>query len=49
VEEGGKVPRRDTAGSLMSGGRFLVKDVNVSILGYRGEIRCGCAEGKGKQ
>jgi len=29
------VPRRETAGSLMSGGRFLVKDVNVSILGFQ--------------
>lgn len=27
----------------MSGGKFLVKDVNVSIFGI--EIRCGCAEG----
>lgn len=39
----GSVPRRETAGSLMSGGKFLVKDVNVSIFGI--EIRCGCAEG----
>ena len=38
------VPRRETAGSLMSGGRFLVKDVNVSILGLQAGDRCGCAE-----
>ena len=38
------LPSRFVAGSLMRGGRFLVNDVRVSILGDKG-VDCSVAGG----